>query len=156
MPFPKGARRSKDGRLIRASIPPEESGDQEEQTAAETPGGAPAEAQATVVGKRKGGTSKPKRSWDAPVTVGEVQSAAYHLFVVLGTMLGSRATWEVSEFQRLAEGYVSVANRLPLLRVIVLVVTPLSVLGEIIEKARKLRAGVPPRKGARQEQQASA
>jgi hypothetical protein len=89
-----------------------------------------------------------KRAWDAPVSQAEVQATCLHLAVVLSRAFGSAATWESEEFADLARGFVGLSNRVPFLRLLVVLASPLSVIGEILEKARKLKAGIAP-KGAR-------
>jgi hypothetical protein len=94
----------------------------------------------TKIGKRRG--RRPKAKWDGPLKVEEVQAAFYHAFVALGKLFGSTATWEMEEFSTLAEGFVNVANRLPFLRAIVLITSPLAVLGELFAKVQKLQKGI--------------
>lgn len=163
MPFPKGAKRGPDGRLVPGSAPeeppagpePSESGGEGRRDGGTTLHG-PAASGGTAVARRPAAPPKGKRSWDAPVTQAEVQTACLHLCVVLSRVFGSTAEWELGEFEQLARGFVSLSNRLPVLRLIVVLITPLSVIGEAFEKARKLRAAIPSRRPRPQEQRASA
>ena len=142
MPFPKGAKRNSDGTLDRGSVP------EEPPAEAGPPVEKPIAAPATRVGGRPSSPPRGKRSWDAPITQAEVQTAFLHLFVVASRVFHSEATWEVDEFADLAKGFTTLSNRLPPLRLVVVLISPLSVLGEVLQKVGKLRKGIPAKRPA--------
>ena len=145
MPWPKGVKKGPDGKAV--------------QTAEETPAGAPAgevppslPAEGTTVGKgpeaKRGGGGRGGKKLDSPLSVQEVQAAFYHAASVAARMVRSDAVFEPQEFRALAEGFVGFCNRVPGLRLVMVLLSPLSMIGEAWEKVQRIRAGMPPRKQA--------
>lgn len=104
-----------------------------------------ADDSATTVKPRKPRTGK--KTLTEPVDKNEVRSGFYNLYLGICAVGRSTAADQVAEkdFDRLAAGYVHLINRVPALRVVLILLAPLSMLGDAISFYRKFRSGQPPK-----------
>lgn len=79
-----------------------------------------------------------KRQKPPPVSKDELKSGFYHGYRGLGALIKSEEFIPEKEFENMADAYESVAKRFPMLGYIVLVMAPLSVIGEMYDKAMRI------------------
>lgn len=105
----------------------------------------PSEPSATEVGGRKGvsNTSKKGDSWwdsmmEGRLTKEDVRSRLLDVFESLSLAVGSNAQWDASEFDGMAANIVSLAERLPIIKLLFNLLAPFSIIAQAARKVRKL------------------
>lgn len=93
--------------------------------------------------KKSSGKRKSKKKNRDEITEPETRSGFFYLFKLLATIFRSNTIFAEEEFKELAKAYVNLCNRFPILKFLIIWMAPLSALGELIEKFRKLREGMP-------------